>query len=382
MPWTHTHPMLERAAFIAAHESGLYSVAELADRFGVSRKTAYKWLTRYREGGPDGLHDRSHAFRAHPHRTPPEVEALLVACRRAHPTWGPRKLRPYLARRHPALALPAPSTIGAVLQRYGLVEPRRRRRKPIHPGRTPLVTTAPGDVWAADFKGQFKTGDGVYCYPLTVTDAHSRFVLCCHGLPSTGQGGVFPPFERVFREHGLPGAIRTDNGSPFATNALCGLSELSVWWIKLGIDHQRIEVGRPEQNGAHERMHRTLKAETARPPERDMARQQARFDRWRAEFNEERPHEALGGATPASVHRPAPRSMPEVLPGPEYPPHFEKRWVSKCGTYKWKRHQLFIIHVLGHEWIGLEEVGDGLWSVHFYDRLLGRLDERDFKLYP
>ena len=247
---------------------------------------------------------------------------------------------------------------------------------------TPLTTAPPSDVWTADFKGQFKTRDGVCCYPLTVCDAHSRFVLACRGLASVKQAPVHVWFGRRFREHGLPGAIRTDNGVRLRHERPLRALGLSVWWIKLGIDHQRIEVGRPEQNGAHERMHRTLKAETARPPERDMARQQARFDRWRAEFNEERPHEALGGATPASVHRPAPRSMPEVLPGPEYPPHFEKRWVSRCGTYKWKRHQLFINHVVGHEWIGLEEVGDGLWSVHFYDRLLGRLDERDFKLYP
>ncbi len=174
MPWTVTDPMLERARLIALHRDGLYSVAELAQHFGVSRKTAYKWLTRYREGGTEALADRSHVAHTQPNQTPAEVEALLVACRRAHPTWGPKKLLAYLARRHPVLALPACSTAGAILKRHGLVEPRARRRKPVHPGRVPLVTVAPNDVWCADFKGQFLLGNGAYCFPLTVTDAHTR----------------------------------------------------------------------------------------------------------------------------------------------------------------------------------------------------------------
>ena len=382
MPWTHTHPMLERAAFIEAHLQGLYSTAELAARFGVSRKTAYKWLHRYREGGLDALADRSHAVKAHPQQTPPEVEALLIEARQRHPSWGPRKLLTYLQRRHPDVCLPAASTVGVILKRHGLIEPRRRRRKPIHPGRTPLRAEAPGELWCTDFKGEFKTLDGLYCYPLTVTDAHSRFVLCCHGLLSTAQQGVRPCFERLFREHGLPRAIRTDNGNPFATRALCGLSKLNVWWIKLGIEHQRIEAGHPEQNGRHERMHRTLKAETTRPPEPDLWAQQRRFDAWRREFNEERPHEALAGAVPASVYRSAPRTMPDRLPEPAYPAHYETRWVSKCGTFRFKHRQLFLSQALPQEWIGLEEVADGIWSVYFYDRLLARLDERDFRLYP
>lgn len=175
-------------------------------------------------------------------------------------------------------------------------------------------------------------------------------------------------------------AIRSDNGTPFATQAICGLSTLSVWWIKLGIDHQRIDPGQPQQNGAHERMHRTLKAETTRPPERDMARQQVRFDAWRAEFNEDRPHDALGGAVPASRYTASPRPMPSTLPEPEYPGHFETRWISRCGTYKWQGRQLFLSQALHHEWVGFEETGDGVWSVYFYDRLLAKLDERDFKL--
>ncbi|MEO0558934.1 MAG: IS481 family transposase [Bacteroidota bacterium] len=381
MPWTVTDPMLERARLVALHAEGAYSVTELAARAGVSRKTAYKWIARYREGGAEALADRSHARHDQAHRTPPEVEVLIVEARHKHPTWGPRKLLPYLARRHPEIAQwPAASTAGAILQRHGLTRKRRPRRIPKHPGTAPLTTSAPNEVWTADFKGQFKTRDGEYCYPLTVCDAHSRFVLACDGLPSVEQYGTHRQFERLFRTYGLPTAIRTDNGVPFATQAICGLSRLSVWWLKLGISHDRIAPGQPQQNGAHERMHKTLKAETARPPERDMPRQQARFDDWRAEFNTERPHEALSFATPASVYTPSERVMPEALPEPEYPGHFETRWVSRCGTYKWRGRQLFLSQALGHEWIGFEEVADGVWSVWFYDRVLARLDERDYKL--
>ena len=380
MPWTCTDPMLERAKLVALHLDGLYSAAELAERFSVSRKTAYKWIERYHEGGTGALADRSHAAHSQPHQTPPEVEAALVACREAHPSWGPKKLLAYLARRHPELALPACSTAGAILKRHGLTQPRRRRRKAKYPGGVPLVTKAPCDVWCADFKGQFLLGSGAYCYPLTVTDAHSRFVLSCQALPSTKQEGVFPAFERLFRQHGLPGAIRTDNGNPFATRAIAGLSALNVWWIKLSIGHQRIEPGRPEQNGRHERMHRTLKAETTRPPEPTMTAQQGRFDAWQRLFNEERPHEALNGATPASLYHPSPRSMPTRLPEPAYPAHHEVRWVSSAGTVRFKKRQFFVSKALVHEHVAFEEVGDGVWSLSFYDVELARLDERDFKL--
>lgn len=380
MPFATTDPMLERARLITLYQDGLYSVTELAERFSVSRPTVYAWLARYQEGGAAALADRSSARHSQHAQTAPAVEALILDCRKAHPTWGPRKLLPYLARRHPDLALPAPSTAGAILARHGLTKKRRPRRVPKHPGSTPLTVSAPNQVWTADFKGQFKTSDGVYCYPLTVCDAHSRFILSCHGLPSVKQHGARAEFERLFRAYGLPEAIRSDNGVPFATQALCGLSRLSVWWIKLGVGHDRIEPGQPQQNGRHERMHKTLKAETARPPKRDMEAQQERFDEWRAEFNEDRPHDALDGDPPASRYTASARSMPSTLPEPDYPGHYEVRWVSKCGTYKWKRHQLFISQALGHEWIAFEEVGNGVWSVYFYDCLLARLDERDFKL--
>ena len=380
MPFQTTDPPMERARLVAAHLDGLYSVTELAARFGVSRPTVYKWIARHRDGGAEALLDRSCARLTQHAQTDPEAERLIVEARQAHPTWGARKLLPYLARRHDGVRWPSASTAASILARHGLTKPRRKRRPPKHPGSTPLVTTAPNEVWTADYKGQFRTGDGELCYPLTVCDAHSRYVLSCYGLPSVEQYAALRQFDRLFREYGLPNAIRSDNGTPFATQALCGLSRLSVWWIKLGIDHQRIDPGQPQQNGAHERMHKTLKAETARPPDRDMTAQQARFDRWRAEFNEDRPHEAIGLDTPASRYMCSPRQMPDVLPEPEYPGHFEVRYLSKDGNVRFKTKQIFVSQTLGHEHIGLEETADGVWDLYFFDCLLARLDERTWKL--
>ena len=381
MPFRSTDPLMERARLVAAHLDGLYSVTDLAARFGVSRPTVYKWVARYREGGAGALLDRSRARLTQHAKTDPTAERLVVDARRAHPSWGARKLLRYLVPRHPEVdRWPAPSTAAAALARHGLTKKRRKRRPPKHPGSTPLRTAAPNDVWTADYKGQFRVGTGELCYPLTVCDAHSRFILSCHALPSVEQYAALRQFDRLFREYGLPTAIRSDNGTPFATQALCGLSRLSVWWIKLGIDHQRIDPGRPQQNGSHERMHKTLKAECARPPERSMAAQQARFDGWQVEFNAERPHEALDYATPGSVYAPSPRPMPAVLPEPEYPGHYEVRYLSKDGNVRFKGHQIFVSQTLGHEHIGLEETADGVWDLYFFDRLLARLDERTWKL--
>lgn len=380
MPWICTNPMEERTKFVHAYQDGFFSVSELCERFSVSRKTGYKWIARYAEAGLDGLADQPRTPRTCPHQTPESVEELIVECRAKHPRWGPKKLKAYLARRHD-VELPATSTIGAILSRRGLIEPRKRRRPSRHPGAPCLTTTAPNDIWTTDFKGQFKTKDGVYCFPLTVCDAHTRFILDVTALDSTKQKGAIPVFERLFTTYGLPAAIRTDNGVPFATRAICGLSKLSVWWTKLGIRHQRIEPGEPTQNGTHERMHRTLKAATARPPASTMRTQQKAFDLWRAEFNHERPHEALDDETPGLLYTPSTRPMPSRLPEPDYPGHFEVRRVSCCGTFRLNVGQIFLSQALNHEWIGLEETGDGIWDVYFYDVLLARLDERDFNLY-
>ena len=252
MPFRTTDPLMERARLVAAHLDGHFSVSELADRFSVSRPTVHKWIERFRDGGADALTDRSRARLTQHAKTSTEAEALIVEARRAHPTWGARKLIPYLAKRHAGVEWPAVSTAAALLQRHGLTKPRRSRRPPKHPGSVPLVAETPNAVWTADcarvraLKGQFRTRDGVYCYPLTVCDAHSRYILSCHGLLSVEQYAAYRQFERLFREFGLPDAIRSDNGTPFATQALCGLSRLSVWWIKLDIDHDRIDPGQPQ----------------------------------------------------------------------------------------------------------------------------------------
>jgi putative transposase len=251
----------------------------------------------------------------------------------------------------------------------------------VHPGSGPLTAEAPNQVWTADFKGEFPTRNGAWCYPLTVSDAHSRFLLEVRALPSTGHGGACPVFARLFAEHGLPESIRTDNGVPFATTALCGLSRLSVWWTKLGITHQRITPGHPEQNGRHERMHRTLKAETTRPPEWDLPGQQQRFNRFRREFNEERPHEALSQEVPAAHFQPSPRSLPRRLPPPNYPGHYLVRRVFSGGAISLAARKIFVSELLDGETVGLEEIEDGIWSVYFYELLLGRLDERDYRIH-
>lgn len=382
MPWTDTDPMTERHKFILAHQKGLFTMTELCKRFGISRKTGYKWLRRYREGGVDALRDRSRAPKHCPHRTPEPVRQFVIEARRAHPRWGPLKLLDYLEPRHPDIAFPASSTVGDILKREGLVPDRRRKkRRRAHPGASPIKAEAPGDVWTADFKGEFRLGSGIYCYPITMQDAYSRMLLACRGLPSTAHLSAQTVFERLFREHGLPRAIRTDNGLPFASQAICGLSRMSVWWVKLGIRHDRIEPGCPQQNGRHERMHRTLKAETTRPPEADFSPQQKRFDHFRHEYNDVRPHQALDGATPASCYRPSPNAMPEHLPKPNYPGHAEVRKVSTAGTIKFKSQPLFISTVLAGEHMALEETDEGIWTLSFYDMLLGRLDERTFTLH-
>jgi transposase InsO family protein len=367
--------MTERHKFILAHEDGFFSMTELCERFGISRKTGYKWLSRYREEGVEGLQDRSRVPKHCPHKTPEAVQELVIEARQAHPRWGPRKLLDYLGPRHPEVTFPAPSTVGDILKREGLVERRRSQRRPTHPGTSPIEAEAPGEVWTADFKGEFRLGSSTYCYPLTIQDAYSRYLLACEALPSTAHSGAEPVFERMFREHGLPKTIRTDNGGPFASKALCGLSRLSVWWIKLGIEADRIQPGCPQQNGRHERMHRTLKAKTTRPPETTLAKQQDRFDDFRVEYNEVRPHQALEGAVPASRHVRCSRTMPKRCPEPQYPGHAEVRKVSTTGEIKFKSRPLFVSAVLAGEYVGLEEIGDGVWNLLFDNVLLGRFDE-------
>lgn len=380
MPWKESDRVDQRVSFVRDLKSGSLSMVEACERYGISRPTGYKWLARFEHGGEAALSDRAPVARHQPLRTSSEIERALVAARRKL-RWGPKKLVAVLRKLEPDRQWPAASTVGSILERHGLVRRRRTRRRVEHPGRPTTAMGGPNAVWTLDFKGQFKTGDGAYCYPLTVVDGYSRFLLACRGLEGTLYWPTRAVLERLFRRHGLPEAIRSDNGVPFASEALGRLSRLSVWWIKLGIRPELIEPASPQQNGAHERMHRTLKAATARPPAAHAGAQQRRFDAFRREYNHVRPHEGIGQRTPASLYQRSPRPYPKREPVVEYPGHFELRRVSRNGGVRWAKRWLNISSVLAEENVGFEEVDDGLWSLYFGTVLLGRFDERKFKLY-
>ena len=371
MPWKETCPMSERTNFINDWLSRRGSVSGLCVAYSISRDTGHKWIRRYKENGKSGLQDSSKASLTHPNATDHAMAALVIAARRAHPTWGPIKLRRWLGDRQPGLLLPATSTMGDILKRAGLVKPRRCGRS-LHGSQGSTADYGgPNSVWCIDYKGQFRLGDGMMCYPLTITDGFSRMILCCDGHTGTRYKDARHSLERVFREYGLPDAIRSDNGIPFASTGAARLTALSVWWLKLGIALQRIRPGKPQENGRHERMHRTLKAETSRPPALSMRRQQRRFEGFVEEFNFERPHAALNGATPASVFELSVREYPADVGDPEYPGHFEKRRVRRDGAVRIMGMQVYLSQALGHELVGLVEIDDGLWRLMFGSLELG-----------
>ncbi len=380
MPWRAESPMDQRTQFIADFLRDAMSTTELCALYGISRKTGYKWIERYLRHGPAGLEEQSRRPRHAPNQTPAEIVTALLEARRRHPTWGGKKLLTLLHTRHPRWPLPGRSTACDILKRHGLVPLRRQRRRIGHPGKPTRPMLAPNDVWSADYKGQFRTGDGRYCYPLTVADGFSRYLVGCQALGSTAGAEAKPIFTRLFKEYGLPTRIRTDNGVPFATNTLARLSSLSAWWVRLGIVPELIEPGRPAQNGRHERMHRTLKAETTRPAAGSLAAQQRRFNIFREEFNHERPHEALDQATPAACYTPSPRPMPDRVPPLEYPDRFEVRYVSANGGIRWNRRWVNVSIVCVGEYVGLEEIDDGIWTVYFGPLKLGRLHERRMRI--
>jgi putative transposase len=381
MPWKEAGPMLERMRFIEDYLSGFYSLTELANRYGVSRKTLHKWLSRHDAEGARGLVDRSRAPAYSPQQTADEVAQRVVAFRKRFPLMGPRKIVARLTELHPGVEWPAPSTVGDILARADLIQKRRRRNPPAHPLRERGRATSPNDLMTVDYKGEFLLGNHRYCYPLTIVDHVTRFILACDAFASTQHPHTQRAFERVFRTYGLPRAILSDNGSPFGSPGLARLSRLSLWFIRLGVSVERIVPGHPEQNGAHERMHRTLKAETTRPPEATLGRQQKRFDRFVHSFNHERPHEALGQKRPASLYSPSPRSYPESLPPIEYDGHLEVRKVDHRGTIRWKNEKLFLSHTLTGEFVGLEEIDEGAWSLFHGPVLLARFDERERRFY-
>jgi len=357
--------MDERTQFVLEHERKMYTMTELCEIYDIARETGYYWLRRYQQGGLEALQDRDRAPERHPNQTPEGTEAAVLELRRAHMRWGPRKLKHVLERESPQRPWPAASTIGAMLAREGLVIPRKKRRR-APPYTEPFASAdAPNRVWCADFKGWFQTQDGQRVDPLTITDAHSRYLLRCQRVAKTNSEHVQAVFEAAFREYGLPQAMRTDNGAPFASRAIAGLSRLAVWWMKLGIVPERIAAGHPEQNGRHERMHRTMKQETASPPEANPHAQQRAFHRFRREYNEERPHEALGMQTPSAVYTPSPRAYPARVREPEYDSSMHVRRVRRRGSFSWKKQDVFLSETLIGEPIGLLPVDDRIYTVYF-----------------
>jgi transposase InsO family protein len=356
-------------------------MSDLCVEFGVSRKTGYKLKHRYDQLGVGGLEDQSRAPRHHPGRTPPELVQLILAARRDHGTWGPRKLKAMLETRH-GRAMPSASTIGTLLERAGLSE-RRPRRPRVGAGATPLTSAAaPNDVWCIDYKGQFRLGDQSYCYPLTVTDQCSRYLLECEAMAAINTEHARHALELLFRTHGLPLVMRSDNGAPFASTGLRGLSTLSVYWMRLGIRPERIRPAHPQDNGQHERMHRTLKQATTRPARANLLQQQEAFDAFVAEFNTERPHEALGMRRPAEIYASSPRPYPERLPEPTYPTHDDVLTVGAKGAiYLPRRRELYLSQALAGQSVGIREEAHGRWLVSFLDLDLGHV-EPDHRFTP
>jgi len=377
MPWQQTCVMQERVKFIMDVLDDTYAMTELCAYYGISRKTGYKWIDRHLQGGIEALSNRSRATHNHPNEISPEVKNSILAVKSRFPKWGAPKIRNRLQRIYPTWnSYPAISTIGLFLHKQGLTCPRKRRRRAT-PTEPPLTKGCySNQVWSADFKGHFCTGDGSRCNPLTISDYTSRYFLCCRHLDRMSYGYVRPRFERVFREYGLPEVIRTDNGSPFASRGLGGLSRLSCWWIRLGIHPERIAPGHPEQNGRHERIHKTLKAYTACPAAQTLGQQQKRFDAFRAEYNEHRPHEALAMRTPSESYIGSARPFPSRLAEFSYGDHMQIRLVYAHGDITYDGRRLFLSESLRGEYIGLEQVSENMSYLWYCDYLLGHLDHR------
>lgn len=362
----------QRRFLISDWINGSFSITELSTRYQVSRKTVYKWMDRFYSGGDAALRDAKRAPKSCPHKTPPEIEKSILECRDRHPTWGAKKILAHLSKALNPRDLPCRATACAILLRNGYAQSPKKRRDPGHPGRPTTPIDSLNAIWCADYKGEFKLTTGYYCYPLTITDGFSRYLLTCKAFPNTQTSGAFKGFEEAFREYGLPERIRTDNGVPFATMAIARLSALSVWFIRLGIYPEFIQPGRPQQNGRHERMHRTLKAETTKPPESTLRKQQRRFDCFQEEYNLERPHEAIGMATPASLYRVSAKAFPKKLPELIYPPQFIERLVMSNGTVSFHGRRILLSQVLSGQTIGMEEVEHGIFNFYFGPVLLGK----------
>ena len=377
MPWKVSDIMSERMCFVSRLIAG-ERMTDLCQEYGISRKTGYKFWQRYKMFGPGGLLDASRAPITIPHRTSKELQKWIIDWKQRHPTWGAKKITIELERSQKGLSIPSFQTVHNILRKAGYVQRRKQRRRV--PGYTGALrpSTSPNEIWGADFKGEFRLGNAQYCYPLTISDHYNRYLLCCEGLETTRYGGVKEGFRRVFQEYGLPERIRIDNGSPFASKGIGGYSKLSVWWLRLGIEAERIEAGHPEQNGRHERFHLTLKQEATRPSGRNFLQQQEKFDRFQEEYNTERPHEALHMKRPAEVYQKSQRVFPSAFLPLEYPLHDLVRKVSAHGmiTSFGRGSAVHIGAAFSGENVGLREVEPGRWLVTFLHLDLGYIDQK------
>lgn len=381
MPWRETCVMDERTKFIGRVLAG-DKIAPLCKEFGISRVTGHKIWNRYQKYGSLGLYDRSRAPNKHPNQTPFEVEQLIVRLKREKPHWGAPKIRELVSHRHPTITLPSISTVHCILDRYDLVKKRRKRNQFRATASYLSEPKKPNDLWCTDFKGQFRMKNESYCYPLTLSDAVSRYVITCEALSSVEERPCFSVFERAFEEHGLPEAIRSDNGVPFACgNSLWNLTRLSLWWIRLGIKLERIEPGNPQQNGRHERMHRTLKLEATQPPCSNLLQQQETFDHFMAEFNFERPHQALEMKRPGDIHQKSMRTY-QGLSDITYPGYDKALMISSCGKICTDRLKIYVSKAFDNQPIGLKQIDDGAWQVDFMSYTLGYFDEESKKFSP
>ena len=382
MPWKETCAMDEKMKLMADWLSKEHSITDLSEIYHVSRKTIYKWLGRYEYLGPAGLNNRSSTPLTNSRATPPEIISYILAAKSKHSKWGPKKLIARLKMDYPEKKWPVASTAQAILKREGWVKSRHRRHH-TPPYTQPFINSKqPNDVWCADFKGKFRLGEGRYCYPLTITDSYSRYLLDCHGMYRPTYPNTRIQFEKAFKEYGLPGAIRTDNGTPFASVSIGGISNLGVWFVKMGIRPERIDPGEPQQNGRHERFHRTLKESTVNPPRYNLSEQQRVFDRFKEEFNNERPHESVGQRPPVTAYSKSPREYTTKLPEISYDTNFSVRRVRTGGPIRWGGGLVYVSKALVGEHIGLKQVNDQLWEVYYSFLPLGVLDEGLGRIIP
>ncbi len=381
MPWNEISVMDERIRFVGRLLSG-EKMAQLCREFGISRVTGHKIWNRYKKDGTRGLYDRSRAPHKHPNQLPFEVEQLIVRLKKEKNKWGAPKIRELVRDKYPDIKLPAISTIHSVLERHGLVNKRKRRNKYSATATYLSIPKEPNDLWCVDFKGQFKIRNNTYCFPLTISDYVSRYIIGCEALSNTEVSPCFAVFEEAFQEYGLPVAVRSDNGTPFASgNSTWNLTRLAVWWIRLGIKLERIRPGNPQENGRHERMHRTLKLEATVPGTSNLLQQQERFDNFRREFNYERPHQAIEMKFPVEVYRKSTRTY-KGLPDITYPGYEKVLMISNCGRICFERQKIHVSKALGNQPVGLREVDSGIWQVDFMSYTLGYFDEGSYKFAP